>query len=416
MTAGSLQGVLGVIILVGLCVIFSTNRRAIAWRLLLLGLVIQFVIGLVVLKVPSMSMAFDALNRAVQTLQAASMQGSQFMFGYLAGASYPFEVKHSDKTFIIAFQVLPMIIVVSGVSAVLYHMRIIPGIIKLLAKVLGRTLGISSTLGLGATACIFFGTIEAPLLIKNYLKSMSKSDLLTLMTCSSATISGAVMMLYSALLDGVVEQPTAHLFTASVMSVPAAIILAKAYVPDDAAVKDTGTASMPSPYASIMDAFVQGIAEGLHVALAVAGLLIGFVAAVYLLDAGLALLPSPGDNPLSSTYLVSLMLQPFMWLIGIPWGECAIAAQLMAKKIILNEFIAYMDLAKTTTELSSMSKVILSYAFCGFANLGGLGVILGGLATILPERRLELSSLSLSSLVLGNFATMLTAAVIGIII
>ncbi|MGE4107771.1 MAG: NupC/NupG family nucleoside CNT transporter [Bacteriovoracia bacterium] len=407
-----LQSLLGIFVFIGIAALFSKGRRAISWKFVAIALLLQFVAAFVFLKISFFTDAFSILNKGVILIQNVTDRSSQFLFGYLAGGQTPFEAIAPENGFIVVFRVLPLIVVVSAISALLFHWRIIPLVVGLLGRALQKTLGLSGDLSLGSAATVFFGTIEAPLLIRSYLSNMSRSDLFALISCSMATVSGTVMVLYSSVLGSVVPNPLTHLLVASIMSVPAALLLARVIIPQQTLARDDQTIyKIKSPYSGSFDAITKGIQEGMGMVLGIIGTILVFFALIYLVNEMLgALCPT-----LSLEGIVGTILRPFLWLTGVSWEESQIAGKLMGTKIILNEFVAYLELSKSSTLISEHSRLLLSYALSGFANIGSVGIIIGGLSSIVPDRRVELTSLTLLSLLSGNLATLMTAAVVNFI-
>ena len=385
-------------------------------RTLVTGLALQLVLALLLLKLPPVRDVFLALNVIVQALQQASQTGTSFVLGYLGGGDVPFETRHGASTFILAFQALPLVLVMSALSALLYHWRILPVVVQGFAWCLRRTLGIGGTAGVGTAANVFVGMVEAPLLVRPYLAATSRSDLFVIMAAGMATIAGTMMVLYASFLDGVIADPLGHILTASVLNAPAAIVIARLMIPP-------GTDPMPetvqltSPYDSPMDAVTRGTLDGLTLLLNMGAMLIVLVALVALANAALGLLPNWGDAAITLQRLLGLLLAPLAWLIGIPWAEASAAGALLGTKIVLNELIAYLSMARLSPgTLSDESRLILTYALCGFANFGSLGIMIGGMGAMAPERRGEIVALGLRSIVAGTLTTCLTAALVGLLV
>ena len=368
------------------------------------------------------------LNRVVLSLEAATTAGTSFVFGYLGGGSLPYAETAAGASFILAFQALPLVLVISALSALLWHWRVLPWVVAGFAWVLRRTFKIGGGLGLGAAANIFVGMVEAPLLIRPVLVRLPRSDLFVLMTCGMATVAGTVMVLYASILSQVLSDPIGHILAASVISVPAAILIARVMVPPEAApeaISDAAGAEPQdeslavltrSPHAGSMDAIVKGTQDGLALLLNIVAMLIVLVALVALVNAILSLLPDWGAAPVTLERVLGLVLRPYAWALGVPWEETAQAGALIGSKTILNEFVAYLDMAALPPDaLSERSRLILLYALCGFANPGSLGIMIGGLSAMVPERRGEIVGLGLRSLIAGTLATGMTGAVVGVI-
>lgn len=410
------MGLAGFVILAWL---FSEDRRRVPVRTIVAASVIQFVLAVLFLRVSWLQDGFALLNKSVVILQAATRAGTSLAFGYLGGAELPFEEPYPGAAFILAFQALPIILVISALSALLWHFRILPVIVRGFALVLEKTMNIGGAVGLASAANVFVGMVEAPLLIRPVFARLNRSDLFVLMTCGMATIAGTVLVLYAAILTPVMPNALGHLLVASALSVPASIMFARIMVPPSSvspeAPEDTAQA-MPSPYDSPMDALVRGTQDGLVLLLNVIAMLIVFVALVALANAVLGLFPDIANAPLSLERVFSWVFTPFCWMIGIPAGDLAEASRLMGQKTVLNEFIAYLEFAKLPADvLSERSRLIMIYAMSGFANFGSLGIMLGGLMVLAPDRRAEILSLGMRSVLAGTLATGMTGAIVGLV-
>jgi CNT family concentrative nucleoside transporter len=393
----------------------SERRGIVPWRIIGVGLALQFGLALAFLKLPGAKELFLALGSMVEALQDATRVGTSFVFGHLGGGPPPFAVTAPEATFILAFQALPLILVMSAVSAVLFHWRILPVIVRGFAWALERAFGIGGAAGLSTAANVFVGQVEAPLLVRPYLATVSRADLFLIMTSGLATIAGTMMVLYAGFLQGIVPDPIGHMLTASVMNAPATIVIARLMVPAEAAAP-VAPAKLDSAYASTMDAITRGTIDGVALLINVVAMLIVLVALVALANAILNLLPDAWGVPITLQRILGYVLAPLAWLMGIPWGEAVTAGSLLGTKIVLNELIAYLDLARVApTGLSAESRLIMTYALCSFANFGSLGIMIGGLAVIAPERRSEVVELGLKSIVSGTLATCLTAAIVGLL-
>ncbi|MDD9876337.1 MAG: nucleoside:proton symporter [Magnetovibrio sp.] len=388
------------------------------WRLIAAALALQFGLALVLLKLPAARALFLGLNDAVLALQAATRAGTGFVFGYLGGGPLPFAESHPGAAFVLATQALPLILVVSALSALLYHWRVLPMVVRGFAWALERSLGLGGAAGVGVAANVFVGMVEAPLLIRPYLDRLGRSDLFVVMTAGMATIAGTMMVIYATLLDSVVPQAIGHILTASLINAPAAILLARLMEPPDAA--DAGAAGaveLPRMTSGAMDAITRGTVDGVKLLINVVAMLIVMVALVALVNMILGLVPEAGGAPLTLQRLLGWLLAPLAWLIGIPWEQAPAAGGLLGAKIILNEFIAYAEMARLPAEsLDARGKLIMTYALCGFANFGSLGIMIGGLATMAPERRADIVGLGLKSIAAGALATALTAAVVAVVV
>lgn len=414
--ASSLQALMGLIVLLAIAWLMSESRRAISPRLVLGGLGLQLALGVLLLKWPAAKDAFLLLNELVLTLQKATDAGSQFVFGYLAGGDAPFTITAPEHGFVFAFRALPLILVVSALSALLFHWRVLPLVVRAFAWVLRRTLGTGGALGLATAANVFIGMTEAPLLIRPYLKTLSRPALFALMVSGMATIAGTVMLLYASILGDIIPNAMGQILTASLMSAPAALVIAGIMLPETS---DTGTieARIEIESESAMDAVTRGALAAIPLMLNVIALLIVMLALVHLANALLGLLPQIAQAPLSLERILGWVFAPIVWLIGIPWQEAQTAGALMGTKTVLNELIAYVQLSQLPPEaLSERSRLIMLYALCGFANFGSLGIMIGGLASIAPERRSEIVALGMKSILAGTLATLMTGAIAGLLL
>jgi CNT family concentrative nucleoside transporter len=409
------QSFLGFFLLLLLAWAVSENRRRLAWRTILAGVALQFSLAALFLKIPQFKQVFMALNDAVGAIEQATQAGTAFVFGYLGGAPAPFAMAHPEASFVLAFRALPLILVVSALSSLLFYWRILPVIVKAFSKLLETTMGIGGAVGLGAAANVFVGMVEAPLLVRPYLAQMSRSELFVTMSCGMAGIAGTVMVLYASILGPVVPDAMGHILIASIVSAPAAIVVSVLMVPPERAM--TAGELVPAQIArSSMDAVTQGTMEGIKLLVSVVALLVVLVALVHLANQVMGLLPHPAGRALTLQGMLGWIMAPVVWLVGVPWSEAQTAGALMGTKTVLNEFVAYLDLARLgDAELSLRSRLLMTYALCGFANLGSLGILIGGMGAMVPERREEIVGLGAKSIVAGTLATCLTAATVGVL-
>ena len=410
-----LQSLFGLIVLTALAWALSERRESRAIRVALAGLGVQLVLALVLLKLPATQTMFLWLNDGVLALQNATQAGTTFVFGYLGGGALPFDEPYPGSAFVLAFEALPLILVTSALSALLFHWRVLPIIVRALAALLQKSLGVGGAVGVSAAANVFVGMIEAPLYVRPYLQRLSRAELFMVMTCGMATIAGTVLVLYASFLADVIPGAMGHILSASIISAPAAIMVAKLMVPDDGEATDAEVAS-PSPAHSSMDAVTRGTLDGVSLLINVIAMLIVMVALVSLVDAILGLLPGIGGETLTLERIFGWIMAPVVWLMGVPWSEAQVAGALMGTKVALNELIAYLQLKELPADaLSERSKLILTYAMCGFANFGSLGILIGGIATMVPERRTEIVGLGMKSILSGVIATCLTGCFVGIL-
>ncbi len=417
----TLQSLLGVILIPIAAYLMSEDRAqhhgARTPKIVAGGLLAQLAIALLMLKLPQSRVVFDAIGGAVQALQSATAEGMKLVFGYLAGGPAPFEVKQPSAGFILAFGALPLILVMSALTRVLYHWGVLQRVVGAVAVLFRKVFGIGGPLGTVAAAKIFLGMIEAPLLVRPYLACMGRGALFAAMTVGMATIAGTVMALYAAILEPVLPGAAGHILAASLMNAPGALLLARLAVPqgfDDG--PSTADIHLDNAPRSTIDAIAQGTVDGVKLLAAVAAMLIVMVALVALANALLGLVTEPLGTRLTLQRILGWIAAPVAFLIGIPWNEAATAGSLLGQKVILNELIAYLDMTKLPAEaLSPRTKLILTYALCGFANLGSLGIMVGGLSTMVPERRAEIIELAPKAVLVGLMATLLSAALVGLV-
>ncbi len=412
------QTVLGGFILLVLGVLFSSNTKKINLFYLANAIVLQFLLAILLIKVPPVTSFFESLSQGVLALKSATDQGTGFVFGYLAdGAPKPFEVVNPASANIFIFSGLMLIIVVSALSAIFWHWRVLPIVIKLISSLFKKPLNVGGPVRLSATANIIFGQVEAPLLIKPYLKQMSRHELLTLMTVGMSTISGGVMVVYTTMLNDLYGTSLiGHFLTASIISVPAAIMYANIMMPSDQKTEDQSQIEESSLYKSTMDALTRGTQDGLNITLNIAALLLVLIALVTLFNFGLATLPFVGGEAITLERIAGWIFAPIAWCMGIPWAEAQLAGSLLGVKTILNEFVAYVNLAAIdASQLSEKSRLIMLYGLCGFANLSSVGILLSGIGTMIPERKDDLIAVSGKALIGATLASCFTGLVVGVI-
>ncbi|MDA9464080.1 NupC/NupG family nucleoside CNT transporter [Bradyrhizobium sp. CCBAU 53415] len=418
-----LQSALGIFALLLIAWALSENRRAVSLRQAAIGLVVAFVTAIILLKLPVVAHAFGAINDAVGAISAASRAGSSFVFGYVGGGPPPFDLKVPGADFILAFQALPIVLVMSVLTTLLFHWRVLPPIVRGMAWLLERTLGVGGAVGLSTAANIFLGMVEAPLFVRPYLAQMTRSELFLVMTGGMAGIAGTVLVLYATLLAPLIPDAAAHFVIASVLGAPAAILVSLIMVPETSdkrtggALEDPWVASDPGMNVSgTMDAIVKGTTAGLELLLNIVAMLLVLVALVHLVNATLGLLPDIGGAAISLQRLLGLVMAPVCWLMGLPWDQAVTAGSLMGTKTVLNELIAYVDFSKLPPDaLDPRSRLIMLYAMCGFANFASLGIMIGGLGVMAPERREEINALGLKSIVSGTLTTCLMGAMVGVL-
>lgn len=411
------QGVIGLVALTAIAWIVSENRRAIRWRIPVVGIALQFVIAILMLKLPQTRYVFGALNDGVIALQSATEAGTSFVFGYLGGAPLPYEETEVGSSLIFAFRSLPLVIVISALTALLTYWRVLPVVVRGLSLLLQRSLGVGGAVALSAAANVFVGMVEAPLFVRAYLHQLSRGELFMVMATGMATIAGTVLFLYVGILQPVLDDAVGHLLTASIISAPAAIMFAWLMVPTDGR-NATGARldSTDLEASGTMDAITRGTERGLSLFLNIVAMLLVLVALVQLANSVLSLLPDFGGSALTLQRMLGWVMAPVAWSIGVPWAEAQTAGSLLGIKTVLNEFLAYSALAELPGgTLGERSYLIMSYALCGMANFGSVGIMIGGFTALVPERRREVAGLGLKSIVAGTLATCSTGAVVGLI-
>lgn len=411
-----LQGVLGIIVFIAVAWLISEKRKLVKASTIVAGVALQFAIAALLLYVPLFQRFFLLLNNVAIALDSASRAGTSFVFGYIGGGPAPFMMQDPGANFVLAFQSLPLVLVIGALSSLLFYWKILPYIVKALSLILSKTLNIGGALGLGASATIFLGLVEAPLLIKPYLKNMTRSELFSLMTVGMACVAGTMMIVYATILNGIVPNPLGHILVASFIHVAAAVTIARVMVPETG--EETAGSLVPQRSAtSSMDAIVKGTMDGLTLLLNIIAMLIVIVALVQLVNVLLGLLPNVVGQPITLQRILGFIMAPVVWLFGIPWSEAQVAGSLMGTKTILNELLAFIDLSKLPAgTLDPRSRLIMTYALTSFANLGSLGILIGGLGSLVPERRDEVVAMGMNAVVAGTLATCMTGAVVGILI
>lgn len=410
-----LQGLLALTVLLAIAFALSENRRAIPLRVVIGGVGLQIALALLMTKFPPAAAAVLALTHGVEALQRATDAGTALVFGFLGGGPLPYAETKAGASFILAFRAFPMVLTISALATLMFYWGAMQKIVAAFAFVLRRTLGVGGPLGVGAAVHIFVGMVEAPLIVRPYLTTMSRGELFALMSCGMAGIAGTVMAIYGAILGAHVPDALPNIITASIISTPAALALAALMVPFRPDERTTQI-ELADPPANSFEAIVRGTMDGVKILAGIIALLIVLVALVHLVDAALSLLPEVAGAPVSLRGAFALIFRPLVWLIGAPWPESATAAHLMATKTVLNEFVAYLDLSHLPDgALSPRTKLIMTYALCGFANFGSLGIMIGGMTTMAPERRHDIVALAPRSLISGTLATLMSGAVVGMV-
>jgi concentrative nucleoside transporter, CNT family len=413
----NLQSTLGILAIIALAWLVSENRRAVNWRQAGIGLGVTVALALVMLKVPKVEVVFALITEAVDAIATATRAGTAFVFGYVGGGPLPFELKTPGADFILGFQALPVVLVMSVLSSLLFYWGIMPPIVRGFSRALEKTLDVGGAVGLSTAANIFVGQVEAPLFIRPYLAKLSRAEMFVVMTGGMAGIAGTVFVLYATILAKAIPDAAGHIVVCSVLGAPAAILISFIMVPDPKGPKTGGRLDEVQQVASsTMDAIVKGTGSGLELLLNIVAMLVVFIALVHLANAMLGLLPDLLGAPVTLQRLLGWVMAPICWLMGIPWAQAVTAGGLMGIKTILNELVAYLQLAALPADaLDPRSRLIMLYGMCGFANFGSLGIMIAGLSTMCPEKRDEVVSLGLKSIVSGTLTTCLLGAIVGML-
>lgn len=413
--AGSiLQAGLGLAALLLVAFLCSEDRHQVPWRTVICGVGLQLAFALLLIGVPGTDRVMFWLNDAANALHAATLVGTQFVFGYLGGGAPAFAESHPGASFILAFQALPLVLTISALASLLFHWGVLQRVTAGFAWLLRRSMGISGPLALGAAVHVFVGMIEAPLLVRPYLLRMQRGELFALMTCGMAGVAGTVMIIYASFLAPHVPNALGNILIASIISTPAGLALAALMVPFNPSDRLEGRLAVEDPPASSLDALVKGTMDGLPILAVIIAVLLVTVALVTLVNMALGLLPDWDGAAVTLQRLFALPFRPIMWLIGVPWAETKSASILMATKTVLNEFVAYLNFSQMPAgTFSPHTRMILTYALCGFANFGSLGIMIGGLGAMVPTRRAEIVALGPRTILSGTLATCMSGAVAG---
>ena len=408
-----LQSLLGIVVILLAAWIFSENRRAFPFRTVISGLALQIGLALLLLKVPVAREGLFALNGVVRALTVATKAGTSFVFGMVGGGDPPFAVTNPSGMVNFAFGILPLVIVISALSALLWHWKILPIVVKGVAFVLRKLLGVGGAVGLGGGAMVFLGNVEGLLVIRPYLSKLTRGEMFILFTVGMAVCSGTVFVLYAMILKDVLPAALGHILVASFLSLIGAIVIGRILMPSEAGIDapDAG-----SRYRSSMDSIAHGTEEGLKLYWQIIAMLVVVVALVALLNVILASFPPVWGAPLTLQRMFGWLFAPVVWLIGVPWQQSAAAGSLLGLKTSLNEVIAYLGMAALPAgTLDPRSMLIMVYALCGFANFSSVGILIAGTSALVPERRDEIVPLALRALVSGTMASCLSGAVIGML-
>jgi len=406
------RALIGIAVIVGIAWLFSENRRAFPWKVVLGAVGVQFAFALLLFGVPPVRAALFQANTVVDGLIAATAYGTSFVFGPTFGTQAGWEGLTGQPGPIFAIHLLPLIIVVAALSAILWHWRILRWITGAFATVFRRFMGLGGATSLAVSANVFMGMTEAPVLVKPYIKGMTRSELFILMTAGFSTVAGSVLVLYSVFLGGVIANPLAQLLTASLIAAPAAVALALTMIPETE-VEEERAREPDFEYQSTMDAFATGATDGLKIVANIVTMLIAAFALLFLVNSALGAFPDVAGGPLSLERLLGWIFAPLMYMVGVPFEEAARSGSLIGVKTVLTEFVAFLQLADVPPEeMSARTRMITAHAINGFANFGSIGILIGGLSIIEPARRDTFLNLAWKTLTAGTLATCMSGAVV----
>ena len=410
----NLQSLFGLVVIVAVCWAVSENRRVFPWRLALGAVAVQAALVLATFAIPGSQVVLDGINNAVMGVELATEEGTKFVFGFLAGGAQPYAVANEAALFTFAFKVLPLILVISALSALLWHWKILKWVTLGFGFVFQRTMGLGGASALAVAANVFLGMIESPIVIRAYLDKLTRSELYLMMVVGLATVAGSTMVAYATILGPVLSNAAGHVLVASIVSAPAGVLLARIIIPEKSgqggAVADYNSALK---YDSSVDAIVKGTSDGLMVVLNISAVLIVFVALVALVNVMLSGFVIGGEA-LSVERILGVVFSPVAWLMGVEWADAQKAGWLLGVKLTLTEFVAFIKLgAVPDGEMTERTRMLMTYALCGFANIGSVGITVTGLSVLMPERREEVLGLVWKALFAGFLATLMTACIVG---
>lgn len=412
------QGLIGIIVIVSICWYLSESRKDVDYKALAGGIVTQIILAYIMIRVSFIRDFFAAFGEGIRALKEATLVGTRFVFGFIGGGDAPFAVKEGGdgNLFVFAFQILPMVMVISALSMLLFRWKVIPVIVTIFSYALRKSLRIGGALGVCGASQFILGQTEAPLLIRPYLNKLSRSEFFSVMVLGFATTAGAIMGLYEHILNAHVPNVMGHIITCSIISIPAAITLSRVLIPQREA-HTSGDMVMPYKFSNSMDAVARGTSDGLQLFLNIIAMLIVFVALVALVNQILGALPDVEGAKLSLQRILGLVMSPLAWVMGIPWEQAHTAGSLLGTKTVTNEVYAFIDLAGLSNgALNAKSKVIMTYALCGFANFSSIGILIGGLGGMAPDRRGEVIELGFKALLVGTLSTCLSGTIVGLLI
>ncbi len=411
------QSLVGVALAIGLCWAISENRRRFPWKLALGAIAVQAILVVALFGLPLLRDGLLGVGHAVDGLSASTQAGVAFVFGFLAGGeNQPYTLTNPASLFVFAFRVLPVILVVCALAALLWHWRILKWITQGFGLVFEKTMGLRGPPALATAATVFMGQVEGPIFIRSYLPSLSRSELFMLIAVGMACVSGSTMVAYATILKDVLPNAAAHVLTASIISAPAGVLLARILVPRT---PETEQSQQHDPaadkvYESSVDALIKGTSDGLSIVLNVAATLIVFVALVAMVNGILASLGDVAGSPISVERILGVLFAPLAWALGIRWEDASTAGSLLGVKLVLTEFTAFIRMgAIPAGAIDERTRVIMTYALCGFANIASVGINVAGYSVLVPERRQEIMGMVWKAMFAGFMATCLTASVVG---
>ena len=411
------QSLAGVFVTMGVCWALSEKRSAFPWRLAIAAIAVQAALVLLLFGLPAARGVLGGAGAVVDGLSGSTQAGVRFVFGFLAGGDgQPYAVTDPPALFVFAFRVLPVILVICALSALLWRWRVLKWVIQGFGILFERLMGLRGPPALATAATIFMGQVEGPIFIRGYLASLSRSELFLLLAVGMACVSGSTMVAYATILKDVLPDAAAHVLTASLISAPAGVLLARIVVPRDRAAEPPGEAALGQDalYESSIDALIKGTGMGLDLCLKIGATLIVFVALVAMIDGLLGRLVPVGGAPLSLERIFGVLFSPLAWCLGVPWKEAQAAGSLLGVKLMLTEFTAFFDMAKMgPAVISDRTRIIMTYALCGFANIASVGINVAGYSVLAPTRQREVMGMVWKAMLVGFLATCMTASVVG---
>ncbi len=408
-----MHGIIGILVILLVAWAVSERRLQVRPLAVVITLVVQIVLAAILLRVPVVSEALASINVVVGAIGTATREGTSFVFGYIGGGELPFDLAADSAPHIFAFQLIPQVLVFAVLVALLWYWRVLPMVIKGFAWLLQRTLGIGGAVGCAAAASVFVGMVESPMVIRAHLKTITRSEFFVVITCGMSTVAGSIMVLYVSIIGSVVQDALGHIVTASILNVLGGILIARVMIPDDT-VTDSGEIEDAFGYQSSFDAITRGTTDGVRIVVNIIAMLIVLISLVALINHIIAFIPA-GDTPLSLGGIAGWVFQPLSWCMGIPWSDANAAGQLMGTKLVINELVAYQQLGVVGLDLQERTNLILTYSLCGFTNLGSVGILIGGVSAIVPERRDDLLALAPRTLLSGTLVAFLTGSIVGLV-